>query len=80
MGKGARQLAYRYSTIDLVDAGIDGNQAGSHGMGVNWYLTPYARLMTHYIHATCSVSRSEHPGGPGAGVLHAVLMRAQFDF
>jgi phosphate-selective porin OprO and OprP len=80
MGKGAWQLAYRYSTIDLVDAGIDGNRAGAHSMGVNWYLTPYARLMAHYIHATCNVGRPDQPGGPGASSLDAVLMRAQFDF
>ncbi len=79
-GTGAWQVAYRYGYIDLVDAGVDGNRASVHSMGVNWYLTPYSRLMAHYTYGLCDVTRAGHPGGPGTSSRQSVLFRAQFDF
>ncbi len=79
-GKGAWQLAYRYGYIDLVDADVNGNRASVHSMGVNWYLTPYSRLLVHYTRSLCNVTRADHPGGPGNSIFQAVLMRVHFDF
>ena len=79
-GKGAWQLAYRYGYIDLIDTGVNGNRAGVHTMGVNWYLTPYARLMAHYTYSLCNVPRADHPGGAGNSTLQAMLVRLHFDF
>jgi phosphate-selective porin OprO/OprP len=79
-GKGAWQLAYRYGYIDLIDTGVNGNRAGVHTMGVNWYLTPYARLMAHYTYSLCNVTGADHPGGAGNSALQAMLMRLHFDF
>ena len=42
---GAIELAVRYGTLDLVDAGVDGGTEESLGVGVNWYVTPKIRAM-----------------------------------
>lgn len=74
-GIGAWELAYRYSWIDLNDGGILGGIAADHSFGVNWYLTPYARLMFNYVHSMDS------PNGARPDTFIDVLaMRAQFDF
>jgi phosphate-selective porin OprO and OprP len=76
-GKGAWELAYRWSYIDLdhASAGIFGGYASDHTFGVNWYLTPYARLMLNYIHSHVG------PAGQVADTFIDVFsMRAQFDF
>ena len=74
MGKGAWQLAYRYSYIDLDDGTIAGGRAGNHTFGVNWYLSPHARLMVNCLH--CTTERA----GIDSGVLSAFQMRAHVDF
>ena len=79
-GKGAWQIGYRYGYIDLVDAGVEGNRAGVHSIGVNWYLTPYSRLMTQYTYAMCNVIRADEGAPSGNSSLQSLLFRAQFDF
>lgn len=73
-GKGAWQLAYRYSYIDLDDGTVAGGRAGNHTFGANWYLSPHARLMFNYIY--CSTERA----GIDGGELSALQMRAHVDF
>ncbi len=51
MGKGAWELAYRISYIDLNSAGITGGNATDHTLGVNWYLNPYTRVMLNYVNS-----------------------------
>ncbi len=77
MGKGAWEVAYRYGYIDLVDATVNGGRAGAHAFGVNWHLTPYARLMANYIHADCNATQATPAGNSD---MNAFTMRAQFDF
>ena len=48
-GKGAWQLAARYSYADFNDADIVGGQATSYTLGLNWYWNPYARWQFNYI-------------------------------
>lgn len=76
-GKGAWELAYRYSWLDLDDrdAGILGGWASDHTFGVNWYLNPYMRLMANYIYSTDSIANDGDTVN-----LHVMAMRAQIDF
>ncbi len=77
MGKGAWELAYRYSWLDLddADAQVFGGNSSDHTVGVNWYLNPYTRLMFNYVYAQVS------PANNSADTdLSVFQMRAQFDF
>jgi phosphate-selective porin OprO/OprP len=50
-GLGAWELAARYSTINLNDANIQGNELTDFTFGLNWYLNPYTRMKFNYIRA-----------------------------
>lgn len=73
-GKGAWEIAYRFSYLDLNDAGIAGGIASDHTFGLNWYLTPYARMMFNYVHSDADLASA------GDVPLDIFEMRAQFDF
>ncbi len=76
-GKGAWELAYRYSYLDLdhPSAGIFGGWDSSHTLGVNWYLNPYTRLMFNYIHSDLgSLDQQANT------FLDVFALRAQIDF
>lgn len=75
-GIGAWELKYRYSWFDAYDGGLLGfDTVGDHTLGVNWYLTPYTRLMLEYIHSGINQNT-----GLGVGSMNIVQMRAQIDF
>lgn len=73
-GKGAWEMAYRYSYVDLDDGTVAGGRASDHTFGLNWYLTPYTRMMFNYVHSTTD------RGGVDNGVINVIEMRAQVDF
>jgi|688.fasta_scaffold176190_1 phosphate-selective porin OprO/OprP len=73
-GLGAWELAARYSTINLNDANIQGNELTDFTFGLNWYLNPFTRLKFNYIRANLddlSVGKSK---------TDAFGMRFDFDF
>lgn len=73
-GKGAWELAYRCSYVNLASAGVDGGRVVDHAAGANWYLNPFTRFMLNYVH-------SEAGDRPTAtGVLDALMTRVQIDF
>jgi phosphate-selective porin OprO/OprP len=74
MGKGAWELAYRYSYVDLDDAQIQGGRVSDHTFGVNWYLNPYTRVMWNYINSTTDRAAVND------GIVNIFQMRAQVDF
>jgi phosphate-selective porin OprO and OprP len=77
-GSGAWETLYRFDYADVYDAPTsDSNilgRASTHTLGVNWYLTPYARVMWNYIHADPTRNHMD------AGNLDAFTMRCQIDF
>jgi phosphate-selective porin OprO/OprP len=54
-GKGAWQLAARYSCLDL-DDGPSSDQIDDVTLGVNWHLNPNARITLNYIHSWVDAS------------------------
>jgi phosphate-selective porin OprO/OprP len=51
IGPGAWELAVRFSHVDLNSGGITGGRLSDITLGVNWYLNPYCRITSNYIHA-----------------------------
>lgn len=74
-GWGAWELAYRYSWLDLDDAGVLGGTTADHTFGINWYWNPYMRLMFNYVHAQVSPANN----APNSDI-NVFEMRAQVDF
>jgi phosphate-selective porin OprO/OprP len=75
-GRGAWEIAYRYSYLDLNDNGVAGGVAGNHTFGLNWYLNPYTRVMFNYVASNVT----DHPDAPGTGHADIFQMRFQVDF
>ena len=51
-GKGAVELAARYSELDLSDDGVEGGRLQDITAGINWYLNPNTRVTLNYVHAS----------------------------
>lgn len=69
-GKGAWELALRYSTIDYNDAGISGGEQDNVTVALNWYLNPATRMMINWVHADAD----------DRGEADFLLVRWQVDF
>lgn len=69
-GRGAWEIALRYSTLDLNDAGIDGGELEDVTLAVNWYLNPVTRIMLNFVDS----ERDD------VGSADFALMRIQVDF
>jgi phosphate-selective porin OprO/OprP len=48
-GRGAWELAFRYSHLDLTDGGVTGGEQDIIALGVNWYATQNLRFMANYV-------------------------------
>lgn len=90
-GKGAWEIAYRYSYVDLlgglpttIRAFRGAGFLGCHTWGLNWYLNPYTRAMVNYV--WCDMARVTGNGVDdttslvGGGHLEALEARFQIDF
>lgn len=72
VGKGAIELAARYSSIDL-DDGPSLGEMNDATLGVNWYLNGSARVMLNLVH-------SEYEDGVVDDSMDALVMRFQMDW
>ncbi len=74
-GRGAWEVAARYSSIDLTDDGLDEGTLTDITFGVNWYLNPNTRVMANYILADLE------PTAPAPeGDTDILELRVQFNF
>lgn len=74
-GIGAWQIATRYSTIDLNDQDIDGGQADSITVGLNWFPTSTLRFSANYVNVL------DVDGGPHHGEEPSLVqVRGQWAF
>ncbi len=74
VGPGAWELVARLSYLDLNDATVQGGELTDVTVGLNWYLNPYLRVTTNYIHA---FANDPTVGGSGTNIF---AMRFGFDF
>ncbi|MBN2577501.1 MAG: hypothetical protein JXB10_00730 [Pirellulales bacterium] len=61
-GRGAWEVAYRISYLNLTDAGVRGGRVTDHTLGLNWYLSPATRMMFNYVHSEAT-DRGEYARG-----------------
>lgn len=71
-GRGAWQIAARYSTVDLndIEAGINGGEQSSKTIGLNWHLNSHSRLMLNQTYSNLK----------GVGNANSTTLRFQVDF
>ncbi len=74
-GRGAWELALRYSFLDLNDATVRGGEEEDVTAALNWYLNPHTRAMFNYVLADI-----EGAGGADFQPLHVFQLRFQIDF
>jgi phosphate-selective porin OprO/OprP len=67
---GAWEIAGRWSTIDLTDAGIAGGEQENYTIALNWYLNPVTRLALDWMHADVDQ----------VGEADFIVLRWQIDF
>ena len=58
MGPRRWELAFRYSTIDLNDRGIQGGEMKDVTLGLNWYMHSSTRVTFNYIHSVLKAGGS----------------------
>ncbi len=73
-GRGAWELAGRWSYLDLNDRNIVGGRLNDVTLGMNWYLNPRTKFQFNYIHAFLE---SPAFGGSDADIF---AWRGQIDF
>ncbi len=71
-GKGAWEVAARWSTLDLEDADLTGGELTDYTVGLNWYLSRNTRMMFNWVRADMDESVN--------GDADIFLMRWQTDF
>ena len=61
-GRGAWEVAARFSSVDLIDAGFQGGKQENLTLGVNYYQGSHVRFMLNYIFIDVSDSTAEANG------------------
>lgn len=76
-GRGAFELALRYSTLDLNDGAVAGGEQDNLTLGINWYATDTVRLTANWVYFDVEGSTAVSPYGVGDHDGHAFGLRAQ---
>jgi phosphate-selective porin OprO and OprP len=61
-GKGAWEVLYRVSYLNLTNDGIAGGRVTDNTLGLTWYLNPYAKVLFNYVHSEAT-ARGTNPRG-----------------
>ncbi|HUG99017.1 MAG TPA: porin [Gammaproteobacteria bacterium] len=79
-GRGAIELAARFSTLDLSDGLIEGGEEDNFTLGINWYPTAYARIAFNWVYFDVDGNAATMPYGQAAHSGHGFGARAQVDW
>jgi phosphate-selective porin OprO and OprP len=74
-GKGAWEVGYRLSYLNLTNAGVTGGRVTDNTFGLTWYLNPYTKLLFNYVH-----SETTDEGAFGRSIVDLVETRAMINF
>jgi len=75
-GRGAWELAFRYSQLDLNNSYVRGGQSDAYEFGLNWYLNNNFKIQFEYLHQ----NRYDLPAGQNSGWVDGFGIRTQFFF
>ncbi len=76
-GKGAFELALRYSSLDLDDGAVAGGAQNNVTLGLNWYATDAVRFTANWVYFDVEGATAVSPYGVGDHDGHALGLRAQ---
>ncbi|MEX0899740.1 MAG: porin [Gammaproteobacteria bacterium] len=76
-GRGAFELALRYSTLDLDDGAVAGGVQDNVTLGLNWYATDAVRFTANWVYFDVEGATAVSPYGLGDHNGHALGLRAQ---
>lgn len=80
-GRGAWEIAARFSSADLIDAGFQGGKQDNFTLGLNYYASANVRFMLNYIMVDVSDSNASVGGTPvGNEKPNILAARAQYNF
>jgi phosphate-selective porin OprO and OprP len=74
-GKGAWEVGYRASYLNLTNAGVTGGRVVDHTFGLTWYLNPFTKVLFNYVHSE-TTDRSVFD----RGIVDLVETRAMINF
>lgn len=77
-GFGAWEVAGRYSVVDLNDGTVRGGKETNITLGLNWYITPYTRMMLDWVRFAADDSPAAVAGDDVVG--NAYALRVQVDW
>jgi phosphate-selective porin OprO/OprP len=79
LGRGAWEVAARYSHLDLNNGPIQGGQTDAYEVGLNWYLNANFRINFEYLHQI-RYQKGTGPGGLLPGDIDGFGIRTQLMF
>jgi phosphate-selective porin OprO/OprP len=75
LGRGAWEVAARYSNVDLANSGVNGGDLDEVTLGLNWYWNPNVRFMFNYVWADRDINLPAQEGD-----VNIFALRTSLDF